>query len=433
MYLYQASPDNILNKREDELRPTALFNHPEDCENGKWRTNSNIRTAVLDGLGESFISLRNRHFYIWDVTRTDAPLLRQQGSNAPLTSVCWNPHDPDIVALGTVDRTIKVVDTRILQENAAGSVAWTSKMAHETAVKCIAWNPLVPHWLATGGEDGIIKIWDHRQTRGALLSLQDHEGAVTGLSWSRAHCEQLVSSGVDCSTRVWNLRMAPYFCVSCEERPHMGNSVVGCAVSPTKPFTFYSATSKGQTTTHTMKKSLLHNMVNHSTSKEAPTEVANSQRELNTEADIEQLLYTRDENEAFALIARLAKRYWAEERYDWVASLLKMTSPGVFAKLMKRGPATSFEQLLGMLSSCVISHSNHLVAAKASQSAEEAIKGLKLRVALVKLTETGKYKEILRLQDQICSSIVKQTNRVTAHSVAGLVGAVIPSGMWIWI
>ncbi|WWD07268.1 hypothetical protein V865_005365 [Kwoniella europaea PYCC6329] len=65
------------------------------------------------------------------------------------------------------------------------------------------YGPFAGHYLAVGGSDGIVEIWDV-ETRGIVRLLEGHVKAVGGLSWSRNN-RYLLSSSLDSTVIIWDL------------------------------------------------------------------------------------------------------------------------------------------------------------------------------------------------------------------------------------
>ena len=62
-----------------------------------------------------------------------------------------------VFASASVDRSIRVWDTRDRSKSQV-----TVAAAHGSDVNVIAWNGLTPHTLASGGDDGRLRVWDLR-------------------------------------------------------------------------------------------------------------------------------------------------------------------------------------------------------------------------------------------------------------------------------
>ncbi|KAL1304677.1 hypothetical protein AAFC00_003633 [Neodothiora populina] len=123
-----------------------------------------------------------------------------------------------LVACATQHPAVRLVDLR--------SGASTHSLAgHSGAVLTTAWHPKREHVLASGGSDGLIRLWDVRRSASSLgvLDMDDssglladantlqrprergkaHAGAVNGLTWD-AEGTYLVSCGHDEKIRIWD-------------------------------------------------------------------------------------------------------------------------------------------------------------------------------------------------------------------------------------
>lgn len=123
-----------------------------------------------------------------------------------------------LVACATQHPAVRLVDLR--------SGASTHSLAgHSGAVLTVAWHPNREHILASGGSDGLIRLWDVRRSASSLgvLDMDDsvglvqetnsqmrsrergkaHGGAVNGLTWD-SDGTYLVSCGHDERIRVWD-------------------------------------------------------------------------------------------------------------------------------------------------------------------------------------------------------------------------------------
>ena len=66
---------------------------------------------------------------------------------------------------------------------------------HELAVRTVDYNPNRPNVLATGGDDGFLRIWDTRQPKEALVSVRHHK------HWCAAALEIAGAALRSCSVR----------------------------------------------------------------------------------------------------------------------------------------------------------------------------------------------------------------------------------------
>src|SRR5262249_25460836 len=78
-------------------------------------------------------------------------------------------------------------------------------VGHEKSTRVAAFS-LDRHWLATGSDDGAIRLWDLNTTDAARspFLLDGHKGSIHGLAFS-PDGRWLVSGGADGAVRLWRL------------------------------------------------------------------------------------------------------------------------------------------------------------------------------------------------------------------------------------
>jgi len=93
--------------------------------------------------------------------------------------------------------------------NADAVLSGTSgTVGHVGAVKCCQLCTFTygTHLAVTGGEDGLIKIWDGRIPNGLAMNLTGHDGAVNCIQAGSYVLPTLCSGGNDGTVRVWDMR-----------------------------------------------------------------------------------------------------------------------------------------------------------------------------------------------------------------------------------
>lgn len=88
----------------------------------------------------------------WTVDRT--PFLSHQNS---VEDIQWSPSEATVFASCSVDRTIRIWDTRSREHRSMLSVN-----AHASDVNVISWNREVGYLMVSGSDDGTFRIWDFR-------------------------------------------------------------------------------------------------------------------------------------------------------------------------------------------------------------------------------------------------------------------------------
>jgi histone-binding protein RBBP4 len=56
--------------------------------------------------------------------------------------------------------------------------------AHAGDVHCLSFNPVNEHYVATGGADGIVKLWDLRNMSRCLHEFKGHTEGVFQVQWA---------------------------------------------------------------------------------------------------------------------------------------------------------------------------------------------------------------------------------------------------------
>jgi histone-binding protein RBBP4 len=109
---------------------------------------------------------------------------------AIVNDVAWHPSAENIFGSVGDDRKLMLWDTR--SNNASNIVH-----AHASDVHCLAFNPHHEFILATGSLDESIALWDIRNFKYKLYSLEAHKDAIFQLQWSPHNENILASSGED--------------------------------------------------------------------------------------------------------------------------------------------------------------------------------------------------------------------------------------------
>ncbi|NOT57750.1 MAG: WD40 repeat domain-containing protein [Deltaproteobacteria bacterium] len=112
--------------------------------------------------------------------------------NSVGNSVAWSP-DGNFVATGGNDGSIRIWDTKSGQEV-------RMLVGHRNAVRSVAWSP-DGRWLASGSADNTVKMWE-AQSGQELRMLVSHRNAVTSVAWS-PDGRWLASGSADNTVRLW--------------------------------------------------------------------------------------------------------------------------------------------------------------------------------------------------------------------------------------
>ena len=114
-------------------------------------------------------------------------------------------HHPTIKHfIGSVsdDMTFQLLDVRQATTNRAPLVA---RDGHLDAINALAFNPKEDVLVATASADNTIGIWDLRNVKEKIHTLEGHADAVTALSWHPQEPGTLASASYDRRILFWDL------------------------------------------------------------------------------------------------------------------------------------------------------------------------------------------------------------------------------------
>ncbi|XP_051574476.1 glutamate-rich WD repeat-containing protein 1 [Myxocyprinus asiaticus] len=113
----------------------------------------------------------------------------------------WSPTEATVFASCSVDQSIRIWDIR-----APPNSMLSANEAHSSDINVISWNRTEP-FILSGGDDGLLKIWDLRQFQSGLpvASFKQHSAPVTSVAWSPVDSSVFAASGADDVISQWDL------------------------------------------------------------------------------------------------------------------------------------------------------------------------------------------------------------------------------------
>lgn len=119
-----------------------------------------------------------------------------------VNDVQYHPISKNFIGSVSDDQTLQIVDTRSAETNKAAVVA---KRGHLDAINALAFNPNTEVLVATASADKTIGIWDLRNVKEKVHTLEGHNDAVTSLSWHPSEAGILGSASYDRRIVFWDL------------------------------------------------------------------------------------------------------------------------------------------------------------------------------------------------------------------------------------
>uniref|UniRef100_A0A8D3E4U4 Glutamate-rich WD repeat-containing protein 1 n=1 Tax=Scophthalmus maximus TaxID=52904 RepID=A0A8D3E4U4_SCOMX len=113
----------------------------------------------------------------------------------------WSPTEATVFASCSVDQSIRVWDIR-----APPNSMLSATEAHSSDINVISWNGSEP-FLLSGGDDGLLKVWDLRQFKGGrpVANFKQHSAPITSVEWNPVDSSVFAASGADDVVSQWDL------------------------------------------------------------------------------------------------------------------------------------------------------------------------------------------------------------------------------------
>ncbi|KAG7270137.1 hypothetical protein CRUP_027207 [Coryphaenoides rupestris] len=121
----------------------------------------------------------------------------------------WSPTEATVFASCSVDQSIRIWDTR-----APPNSMMSTNEAHSSDVNVISWNRSEP-FLLSGGDDGLLKVWDLRQFQAStwsastsgrpVASFKQHSAPITSVEWNPMDSSVFAAAGADDVVSQWDL------------------------------------------------------------------------------------------------------------------------------------------------------------------------------------------------------------------------------------
>lgn len=181
-----------------QLQPVYTQQHSDEGYAIDWSTVTRGELATGHCNNSIHVYNMNESQHTWSMDNN-----KYTGHTDSVEDIQWSYSESNVFASCSVDKTIRIWDTRQYNKSAAFVVA------HKTDVNVINWNQQVQHLLASGSDDGQLKIWDLRKfvSSQPAAAFNYHQNAITSIEWHPLEDSVLACTSSDGQLSIWDLAL----------------------------------------------------------------------------------------------------------------------------------------------------------------------------------------------------------------------------------
>ncbi|XP_049848411.1 uncharacterized protein LOC126315214 [Schistocerca gregaria] len=299
--VYTLNANSCLRERQSCSVPMEYLTMDLSSSGVFSKAEGHNRSNAYGGVtAQKLLAFRQGYQTVWDLARPDIGPIRSWYCSTLTRALRWSgsSEGSNQFARGSIHGSVKIYDLRAKGRSAA----WQRKRGHRGTIRCVRWNLSLPYWLATAGEDAIIRIWDLRYDA-PLRELSGHANCVNSVCWSPVSVDTLVSGGTDRSLKLWNLRAGP--CYNVANIGRWDSSVTGVGWSNERS----AVAAFGVSATGIVQACTLSTDISYPLVPSSPSGCKGQ-----SFVEVERLIYCRDFANGFKKSYQLAKRLLSQDR-----------------------------------------------------------------------------------------------------------------------
>lgn len=411
--LLDISPNNVVKCRtfsHPKLKKTdALLTVPSPEQ---YTFSTKINNVQIQPCEQptTFHTIENNRLHVWSFEKEDAPIQTIQGSRSPLWCSSWSVHNNNLILIGGVSKSVKLLDIRSMSTS---NTKESMQFSHGDTVTDVKWNPLLPHWFASCSTDGLIYIWDQRYANEPMKILEGHNNIVKKVAWSHSHVEILASGGADHCVKLWSLRLEPHHVLSTLDKGYFTDSIVGLHFSYTQPNQFFAQSASGELIAVSISPEQINSLVQHRLEDEK------TQAENEAISNIETLIYHRNLNQAFLEVEKIATKLKEQNKLEKALKLLDLCKVRTVSENVKsNNPKARFKKELEDFSYYIPPNISIL---KYKKPDEKRIEDLVLNCKILRFVQKNEFMEIAALEKKVTELIKTDSQRIEISTIKDVI------------
>ncbi|KAJ4306569.1 Histone acetyltransferase type B subunit 2 [Collariella sp. IMI 366227] len=186
---------------------TQKIEHPGEVNKARYQPQNPDIIATLAVDGKVLIFDRTKHSL--NPTGTPKPQVELIGHKEEGFGLAWNPHEAGCLASGSEDKTVLLWDLKTLQGNGNTLKPSRRYTHHNHIVNDVQYHPIVKHWIGTVSDDLTLQILDVRlesTTKAAVVARDGHTDAINALSFNPRSEFLIATASADKTIGIWDMR-----------------------------------------------------------------------------------------------------------------------------------------------------------------------------------------------------------------------------------
>ncbi|KAM7204200.1 WD40-repeat-containing domain protein [Rhypophila sp. PSN 637] len=183
------------------------IDHPGEVNKARYQPQNPDIIATLAVDGRVLIFDRTKHSST--PVGTPAPEIELIGHTEEGFGLNWSPHEEGCLASGSEDHTVLLWDLKTLESPSRQLKPSRKYTHHKNIVNDVQYHPFVKHWIGTVSDDLTLQIIDVRRAetdRAAVVARDGHLDAINALAFNPRSEFLIATASADKTIGIWDLR-----------------------------------------------------------------------------------------------------------------------------------------------------------------------------------------------------------------------------------